>query len=628
MIKQEGSTRFTDSQLWTKFYDELQAMRTIIDTEDPEETSVLGTEGHTPDNSADLLFPYDGTPLSPEILHPDPVHAFRLWQIFLDRVNPLTKIVHVPSLQPYLIDITTDPSSVPLNYQALFFSIYLMATISLLDHECVQLLGMSHEQAIQRFAKGTRQALIKHDFLRNHDMSVMQALVFFLYALQGRHDKQAAWVLGGTVIRIAQKMGYHRDGELLKLTPFETEMRRRIWWQIIHHDAKLAIMSGLNTIFHHDMYDTKQPLNLSDSDLYPGSPEPVHAREGPTEMAFSLITNRLTRFMTIDTTIKGLEAAIFADDCPDENHDDKEQQTSSTSPSHIPLVEKYRRLFRELETDLLAIEHRYCDPSAGNAHAAAIAIRPLLVQKFHEMLVPMREQSEWGTEIFGPSDNLFKIALMNNEHNTDLYDQFASLGFLWYVKIHFQLDVFAVLTGQLCKRPTGSLSDRAWQIVGKIYQWQTELFHVSQKHYAAQAQYTLKAWRARERAFAINGMHLETPDFICRLRELVPSSQDSRSSTQASMSPPPPGMDQQQLPQHPTHGQQPQQPMTDMDQFLGGYLDMSALNWDVWGDMGNNAGPDNGNNRNVNANSFNNGQLSSMFFDGFNLGGFGMPHMK
>lgn len=430
-------------------------------------------------------------------------------------------------------------------------------------------------------------------------------------------------MLSGTVIRIAQKMGYHRDGELLKLTPFETEMRRRIWWQIIHHDAKLAIMSGLNHTFVHDLYDTKQPLNLSDTDLYPGSMEPVHARDGPTEMAFSLITNRLSRFMTIDTTINGLEAAILADDCPAENHHDKEQQ------AQVPLVEKYRRLFRELEIDLLAIEHRYCDPSAGNAHAAALAIRPLLVSKFHEMIVPMREQSEWGTEIFGPRDNLFKIVLMNNEHNTDLYEQFASLGFLWYVKIHFQLDVFAVLTGQLCKRPTGSLSDRAWSIVGKIYRWQTELYDVSQKQYAAQAQYTLKAWKARERAFAVNGLHLEVPDFICRLRELVPSSQDSRASTQASMSPPPLGPDQQQHPQQQTQGQQPQQPMTDMDQFLGGYLDMSALNWDMWGGMGSGDGANNGNNRNINGNGFNgNSQLSSMFFDGFNLGGFNMPPMQ
>lgn len=155
-------------------------MRSIIDTEEPEETSVLGTEGLTPDNNTDLFFPYDGSPSSNENLHPDPVHSFRLWQIFLDRINPLTKIVHVPTLQPHLIEITTDPTNVSANYQALFFSIYLMATISLLDNECIQLLGMPREQALSRFARGTRQTLIKADFVRNHDMVILQALVLFL----------------------------------------------------------------------------------------------------------------------------------------------------------------------------------------------------------------------------------------------------------------------------------------------------------------------------------------------------------------------------------------------------------------------------------------------------------------
>lgn len=159
---------------------QLQAMRSIIDKEDPEETSVLGTEGLTPDNNTDILFPYDGSPAVSDDMHPDPVHAFRLWQIFLDRVNPLIKVVHVPTLQPYLIDITTDHTNVPLNYQALFFSIYLMATISLLDHESTQLMGLPREQAIQKFAMATRQCLAKFDFLRNYDMVTLQALTLFL----------------------------------------------------------------------------------------------------------------------------------------------------------------------------------------------------------------------------------------------------------------------------------------------------------------------------------------------------------------------------------------------------------------------------------------------------------------
>jgi hypothetical protein len=159
-------------------------MRQIVDTEDPEESSVLGTEGLTPENNVDLVLPPDNTPLSVEDYHPDPVHAFRLWQIFLDRVNPLTKIIHVPSLQPYVIEATTDPSKVPMHYHAVLMAVYLMAVISLSENECHQILGSPRDHALQKFTSGTKQALQRFDFLRNYDMAALQALVLFLVSLE------------------------------------------------------------------------------------------------------------------------------------------------------------------------------------------------------------------------------------------------------------------------------------------------------------------------------------------------------------------------------------------------------------------------------------------------------------
>lgn len=387
-------------------------------------------------------------------------------------------------------------------------------------------------------------------------------------------------------MRIAQKMGYHRDGELLNLTPFETEMRRRIWWQILMQDTKLAIVSGLSHSFVQDVFDTKQPQNLNDADLFPDSTEPINPREGPTEMAFMLISNRLAKFMVSENTRLGFEAAVLS----------QGTGTKDSLAANLATLEKYRVVARELDQDLADIERRYIDTSAGGVHSAALAIRPMIAQKLQEMLIPMKEQSEWGTEIFGPKDHLFKIVLMNNEHSTDAYERMAEHGFLWFVKLHFQLDVFAVLTGQLCKRPTGSLSDRGWAVVEKTYKWQPELFDVSQKQYASQAQFTLKAWKAREQGFIQLGRPVEIPPFIARLRECVPSY-DSRSSTAASVTPP--------------SANQTQQPINDMDQFLGGYLDVSSLNWDMWGDMASNNSTSNHN------------QISATFFGGFGIGNMG-----
>jgi hypothetical protein len=72
---------------------------------------------------------------------------------------------------------------------------------------------------------------------------VLQALVIYIYSLQGRANNHASWVLSGTALRIAHNMGMHQDGELLGLGPFESEMRRRVWWQILQIDTKFATMS-------------------------------------------------------------------------------------------------------------------------------------------------------------------------------------------------------------------------------------------------------------------------------------------------------------------------------------------------------------------------------------------------
>ncbi|KAF4983675.1 hypothetical protein FZEAL_962 [Fusarium zealandicum] len=578
MVKDESGERFVDSYLWANIHEELQAMREIVDTDEPEESSVMGSEDLSPDYNIDLLLPSDASSKSTDDLQPDPVHIFRLWQVFLDRVNPLTKIIHVPSVQPYVMEAATNMNTLPLNYQALLFSIFTIAAVSLTEIESVQMLGCSREEALRRYTVGTKVALTRFNFLKNYDMVALQALLLYLVSLQNRYDRHAAWILSGMIVRIAQKMGYHRDGDYLRLNAFETEMRRRMWWQIILQDAKNALVSGLSHSMLPSSWDTKIPQNVNDADLFPGSAEPIQPREGPTEMAFCLVGYQIAKFLVHAESLHGtpgLEAAIMGDDYEERD------------PATFPSIDKYMELVEALERDLLEVETRYVDGSAGNVHVAALTIRPMLTSKMREMLVPMRQQPEWGTEIMNKKDNLFKIVLMNNEHSTNAYEVMDQAGFLWFVKYHFQLEIFTVMTKQLCQRPTGSLADRAWNLVEKTYHFHPELLDMSQKANSAQAQTTLKAWRAREQALLQEGQRIDCPSFIYRLREYA--SSEGRNSE-------PPC--QQSAAQPPT----PVAQMTDLDPFLGGYLDVSTLNWDMWGNMNQ---PQN--------------QLAPELFGGFNM---------
>jgi hypothetical protein len=105
-------------------------------------------------------------------------------------------------------------------------------------------------------------------------------------------------------------MGLHRDGELLGLPPFEAEMRRRIWWQIILIDAVYAVMSGLGHSLIPRSWDTKPPHNIHDADLYP-TMTTLQPRDGPTDMIYCLVCYEIAKMM-MDTP--NLEAVVLGNE--------------------------------------------------------------------------------------------------------------------------------------------------------------------------------------------------------------------------------------------------------------------------------------------------------------------------
>ena len=154
-------------------------MREIIDAEEPE--------GSIFNPSEDSYEPFDSnfashcpSPTSEEMASLDAVQTFKLWQIFLERVNPLIKIIHAPTIQPYIVQAAGDMNSIPLSYQGLLNSIFGVASMSLSDDELLQTLGLTRERATQKFLSMIFRPLARFDFLKRYDMVVVQALVHAL----------------------------------------------------------------------------------------------------------------------------------------------------------------------------------------------------------------------------------------------------------------------------------------------------------------------------------------------------------------------------------------------------------------------------------------------------------------
>lgn len=306
-------------------------------------------------------------------------------------------------------------------------------------------------------------------------------------------------------------MGLHRDGELLGLKPFETEMRRRLWWQIIMVDAKYAMLSGLSHTLLPRGWDTKEPKNISDQDLQPSATAPIKDVEGPTDMILIVVFCKIAKALI---NLPGIETILLLNEL---------EATRGPSGPNKQQVQMFEDTVKKLEADMKEIFERFSSPDAGPLHVLAQHLQSHLMGKLSAIGNPPGAQADWGTEVFDHTSNTFKLAVETTAHAVDQYKMDTYPGWDWYARLHFQLDVFAYLVGQLRHRTTGPLVDKAWNVVEDVYKYHPEFYDVGSGHgYYQIAHFVFKAWRKREEVLRAHlGREPEVPKCVVKLRSLV-----------------------------------------------------------------------------------------------------------
>lgn len=135
------------------------------------------------ENDDHLLIGSCKTAVDVHTLHPDPVQIFRLWQIYLENVDPLLKVTHTPSLQGRIIEAAGDVFGIKTTLEALMFSIYCMAILSLSAEDCQATFGISKDDLLKKYQVGCQQSLVNCKFLRGGDRDCVTALFLYLVSL-------------------------------------------------------------------------------------------------------------------------------------------------------------------------------------------------------------------------------------------------------------------------------------------------------------------------------------------------------------------------------------------------------------------------------------------------------------
>ncbi|TVY74870.1 Bikaverin cluster transcription factor bik5 [Fusarium oxysporum f. sp. cubense] len=143
---------------------------------------------------------------------------------------------------------------------------------------------------VARYRTGIEIALARADFINTTELDVIQAFSTFLGTVQTMESPKYVWSMAGLLARVAVSAGLHRDGSNFPgMSPFNIEMRRRLWWNILFIYGRSGSDQIAEASLHEEMFDTKLPTNVNDSDLDPSMKVPPVAKNEITDATPILI---------------------------------------------------------------------------------------------------------------------------------------------------------------------------------------------------------------------------------------------------------------------------------------------------------------------------------------------------
>ncbi|KAF5232130.1 hypothetical protein FANTH_13127 [Fusarium anthophilum] len=308
LVSGEDGKLYVDGEFWSTIRQEVRTIREAFEAEegDDEQTNPLPLHSMASRSTSSLkgsssnhstwIFqsPYSFGVTNIGDLLPMPSQMLFTWQAYIENIDPFLKIVHVPTITEAINSSKCRLADMDPAMCALLSCICFAAITSLTEEEVLLNYNVDKTTLSLRFRAGAESALARADFMNTASLTTIQAFTIFLSVLHCEESTRFVWSLTGTLIRLAVSLGLHMDGLQLKgISPFEIEMRRRVWWHICFLDSRTGDNQVHDAQIPETLFSTKPPSNVNDKDMNHLMTEPVIPREGPTDMSICLVRCRV-----------------------------------------------------------------------------------------------------------------------------------------------------------------------------------------------------------------------------------------------------------------------------------------------------------------------------------------------
>lgn len=190
-----------------------------------------------------------------------------------------------------------DPNEAPFTWIGVLFSIMCLST---------QYQQFMEDQAdpetavrVRLYRERTIHCLVLGQYTRGGDY-VLETLINYLASemFLSKDTEIGIWLVQGMLVQLALSRGYHRDPQnFSNLSPFEGEMRRRVWAIIVQMDLRLSSQMALPRLLKLQQSDTLEPRNLLDTDFDEDTVElpPSRPETEVTPVLYSLARTKIDK---------------------------------------------------------------------------------------------------------------------------------------------------------------------------------------------------------------------------------------------------------------------------------------------------------------------------------------------
>ncbi|KAI1269217.1 fungal-specific transcription factor domain-containing protein [Xylariaceae sp. FL1019] len=263
----DGQVNYIDKSHWQSILEDIQEVREHISAANQQKE--LNDVEDRVLHDASYLFDSVPSATYAEILTSLPSQPIydKLLAKYFTSGTYVTGIVHPVKFREEYERFWKDPMSAPPLWTALVFS---MLSVMAASHTIFNPTEVDRSiPPLHDLQRRAAQCLMLGKYATANEYA-LEAFVLHLLSYMLSQDQPAVnlWFELGTIIRLAFRMGYHRDpSRLPRVSAFDGEMRRRLWLNIVQLDSLMSYQTGFPSMIPSECCDTRVPSNLEYSDL-------------------------------------------------------------------------------------------------------------------------------------------------------------------------------------------------------------------------------------------------------------------------------------------------------------------------------------------------------------------------